>query len=265
MASVKKFKSEIGDDIYNNRVNEYADKKDVEAAIKVCDACNQLQFCHEPGPCTRSDKSKFTNYNSKQISEIASAINKDIIEKIISDAKSSAVKSDAPVNDRLAAALDKISDVLDQRRPVHSQVSKVKVPPTWAKETFSDYKAEVEAWESAHPGDIFSKYSDLLTELKRNKNKPGLSDYVSTIVVERTRVDKSVESILKVLQERYELTKKEKFENLISELKNFKPSKSESGENIYSQIERLQTQFEYLEVEKNMNYFLGTFFCESII
>ena len=115
MASVKKFKSEIGDDTYNNRVNEYADKKDVEAAIKVCDACNQLQFCHEPGPCTRSEKSKFTNYNSKQISEIASAINKDIIEKIISDAKSSAVKSDAPVNDRLAAALDKISDVLDQR------------------------------------------------------------------------------------------------------------------------------------------------------
>ena len=81
-----------------------------------------------------------------------------------------------------------------------------------------------------------------------------MSDYVSTIVVERTRVDKSVGSILKVLQERYELTKKEKFENLISDLKNFKPSKGESGENIYSQIERLQTQFEYLEVEKNMNY-----------
>ena len=259
MASVKKFKSEIGDDIYKNRVNEYAAKKDVEAAIKVCDACEQLQFCHEPGPCTRSDKSKFTNYDSKQISEIASAINKDIIEKIISDAKSSSTKSDEPVHDRLAAALDKISEVLDQRRPVHSQVTKVKVPPTWAKESYTDYKAEVEAWESAHPGDDFSKYSELLTELKRNKTKPGLSDYVSTIVVERTRDEKSVGTILKVLQEKYELTKKEKFENLISDFKNFKPGRSESGESIYSQIERLVTQFEYLKIKKNMNYFLSIF------
>ena len=260
MASIKQFKSEIGISVYNKKVNEYAEKKDVEAAIKICDACNQLQFCHEPGPCTRSEKSsKFSNFDSEQISEIARGINKDIIEKIISDAKLSAIKSDEPVNDRLAAALDKISDVLGQRQPVHSQVTKVKVPPTWAKETFADYKVEVEAWESAHPGDDFAKYSEFLTELKRNKTKSGLSDFVSTIVVERTRLNKSVKSILKVLQEKYELTKKEKFENLISDFKNFKPGKSDSGESIYSQIERLQAQFENLEIEKNFNYFLDTF------
>ena len=91
---------------------------------------------------------------------------------------------------------------MDQRSTVPSQVTKVKVPPVWVKETFGDYKEEVLAWEKAHPGDDFTKYSDFLNDLKRNKSKPGLSDYVSTTVVDKTRQVKTVSAILTALQDK---------------------------------------------------------------
>ena len=99
---------------------------------------------------------------------------------------------------RLAEALDKIASVLSQQRP--SQLTKVKPPPTWAAESFTDYKAEVDSWEQAHPGEEFVKYSEFLNELKRNKTKTGLSDYVSTIVIDKTRKNKTVQSLLDALR-----------------------------------------------------------------
>ena len=140
----------------------------------------------------------------------------------------------------LADAFKRLADVLENQKQAPTQVTKVKIPPTWAKESFSDYKAEVEAWEVAHPGDDYTKYSEFLNELKRNKTRTGLSDYVSTVVVERTRINKTVKNILDELEEKYELTKKEKFEDLINEIKNFKPSKTDSGEKIFGKIENIQ-------------------------
>ena len=225
MTPVNKFKSDVGEDFYRQKVNEFAVLKDVGTAIKDCDTCGRIQFCHGPGPCTRLAKTNSeteTKFDNDQLSEIKSEINRDIIKEIIRLERHSVTKSEEPnFNERLASALDKISAVLDQGRP--SQMTKVKAPPTWPKESFADYKDEVEAWEAAHPGDTFAKYSEFLNELKKNKSKPGLSDYVSTIVVEKTRVNKNVSSILKALGQKYELTKKEKFENLISSLKSLKP------------------------------------------
>ena len=126
-----------------------------------------------------------------------------------------------------------------------SQVTKVKVPPTWAKESFRDYKAEVEAWERAHPGDEYTKYSEFINELKRNKIRAGLSDYVSTVVVDKTRNSKTVKDILEALENKYELTKKEKFENLVEMIKKFKPNKNESGKQILSQIEKIENELTF--------------------
>ena len=56
MTTINKFKNEIGDEFYNQRVTEFATNKDIEGAIKICDNCEQLQFCHRPGVCKRSDK-----------------------------------------------------------------------------------------------------------------------------------------------------------------------------------------------------------------
>ena len=187
MTPINKFKSEVGEDLYRQRVTAFAAEKNIAGAIKICDNCGQLQLCHNPGPCKRSDKSE-SKFSDEQMSQLIHAVNEDIVREII--------KSDSPsTNDKLATALEKISEVLEKRSPVSSQVvTKVKLPPSWAKESFADYKDEVEAWESAHPGDNFQKYSEFINELKKNKSKAGLSDYVSEIVIEKTRVNKTVSS-----------------------------------------------------------------------
>ena len=139
----------------------------------------------------------------------------------------------------------------------------MKIPPTWAKESFTDYKADVEAWGVAHPGDDYTKYSEFLNELKRNKTRAGLSDYVSTVVVDRTRGNKTVKNILDEWEDKYELTKKEKFEDLINKIKNFKPNKADSGENIFGNIEKIQVEFRNLDIKSNLNYFLATLFVKE--
>ena len=85
--TLKKFKNDVGEDFYKQKVKEYAKDKNVEAAMKLCDNCGELEFCHKPGPCKRSDKGE-NKLSEAQLSEIRQAINRDIIAEIIEDAKS---------------------------------------------------------------------------------------------------------------------------------------------------------------------------------
>ena len=121
----------------------------------------------------------------------------------------------------------------------------------------------MEAWERAHPGDEYTKYSEFINELKRNKIRAGLSDYVSTVVVDKTRNSKTVKDILEALENKYELTKKEKFENLVEMIKKFKPNKNESGKQILSQIEKIENEFDILSIKDNLKYFLATLFVKE--
>ena len=187
MQVAKKFKRDMGDALYDKKIKEFAANKDVEAAVRLCTTCNQLQFDHKSGPCTRSEKTESVKYSSEEISYIIIAINKDVVSSIIDNAKTDFINdseniksttspsvigscdSDIQKNsDKLAEALSKIAIVLTQQQQVPHQVTKVKPPPTWAGESFDDYKAEVQAWEQAHPGETFTKYAEFLNELKRN-------------------------------------------------------------------------------------------------
>ena len=87
MSVAKKFKREMGDALYDQKIKEFAANKDVEAAVRLCTTCKQLQFNHTPGPCTRSEKSESVKYSSEEISEIIIAINKDVVSAIIDNAK----------------------------------------------------------------------------------------------------------------------------------------------------------------------------------
>ena len=51
-----KFKSDIDEDIYKETVSEYARVKNIGYALKVCQNYGDLQICHRPGGCKRSDK-----------------------------------------------------------------------------------------------------------------------------------------------------------------------------------------------------------------
>ena len=127
-----------------------------------------------------------------------SGISKDVVDTIIENTKAELhasnldAESSLGKNESLAAAFNNLADVLKQQRHTPSHVTKVKIPPVWVKESFLDFKSEVLAWEKSHPGDDYSKYCELINELKRNKVKVGLSDYVSTVVIEKTRSDKTV-------------------------------------------------------------------------
>ena len=57
--------------------------------------------------------------------------------------------------------------------------------------------------------------------MKRNKSKPGLSDFVSTAIVEKTQQNKTVASILLVPKEKYDLSKSEKYEKLLNLMSSF--------------------------------------------
>ena len=68
------------------RVSEYTRVKNIVNALKVFDNCEDLEFCHKPGVCKRSDKVD-RNLKEEQLDEIKQCINHDIIEEIIAKAK----------------------------------------------------------------------------------------------------------------------------------------------------------------------------------
>ena len=250
-------------DNYSKKIELLAKSKDVKSVSKVCESCSQLEFDHRPGACTRSANSDKEKYTPEQIAEIVAGVSQDVLDAIMDNSKVEMQSSLSNVqtfgsSETLASAFNNLAEVLKLQRQTPAQVTKVKIPPVWIKESFSDFKAEVTSWEKAHPGDEYTKYCELLNELKRNKVRAGLSDYVSTVIIEKTRDVKTVSEILKLLEDKYELSKKEKFENLVSKLKSFKPSKNESGEQILVLMEKLDREFQSLELGKNLYYFLVT-------
>ena len=83
MPGFKQFKSEMGDQLYDQKVKQYAANKEVESAVRLCETCGQLQFCHKSGPCTRSEKDNTAKYKSEEIIDISAAINKDKLLKLL--------------------------------------------------------------------------------------------------------------------------------------------------------------------------------------
>ena len=95
------------------------------------------------------------------------------------------------------------------------RVTNVKQPPVWKKQTFMDYKEQVQHWMKHNTGDAYSQYQDFINELQKNINIKGLEEYMSTIVIPMTKNTQNVDAVLKYLEEKYEITEWEKFGNLI--------------------------------------------------
>ena len=81
------------------------------------------------------------------------------------------------------------------------QVTNVKQPPVWKKQTFMDYKQQVQNWKQHNSGDDYSKYQDFINELQKNNNIKGLEEYMSTVVIPMTKNDQTVDAVLKYLEE----------------------------------------------------------------
>ena len=66
MTSFEEFKDNMGDE-YMKKVKVIADSKNISAVTKLCGTCNQLEFDHKPGPCTRLSKSSLSQLKIFQI------------------------------------------------------------------------------------------------------------------------------------------------------------------------------------------------------
>ena len=76
MTKFNKFKADMGDE-YDKKVKEIAKSQELHRASKVCRSCNQLEFDHRAGSCTRLGKSATTKYTPEEIEEISNEIVKE--------------------------------------------------------------------------------------------------------------------------------------------------------------------------------------------
>ena len=79
MTTINKFKREIGEDFYDEKIATYAKDKNIAGAVKVCDTCGHLEFSHKAGPCKRSDQSA-QQLTEVELGQVKQAINEDIIK-----------------------------------------------------------------------------------------------------------------------------------------------------------------------------------------
>ena len=234
------------------KIIEYASSKDIAGAVTQCKTCNKLAFFHDPGPCSRS---KAEQEDLEDIDVMKNCILNEIMEeRMRGDSKG----KDTDVVESLVEALKKVVNV----KP--AQITKTKKPPVWNKETFEDFKIEVEAWDNSHNGDEYVKYDELMEKLKENKNIKGLAEFACTVLIQRTREKKNVKEVLKILEEKYALTRREKFEQIIEKIKRFQDSSEKKGLELWENFQKIEAMCEKMEVEKNFKYFLAILFSKKL-
>ena len=67
-----------------------------------------------------------------------------------------------------------------------------------------------------------------------------------------------------MLKEKYDLSKSEKYKNLFDMMCSFKPGKNDTGENVFSKIEQIETEFEILKISDNIVFFGYIYYEENI-
>ena len=209
--AITKLKNSLGDG-YENKLDETVKSGNIYDVLQECKQCKQLMFYHPKGACTRSDKENALIFDDNSLEELKVDINRDLKNKIKNIGNMDTM---IKIYENQQKIFEKIID--DKSGIKRSfQVTNVKQPPVWKKQTFMDYKQQVQNWKQHNSGDDYSKYQDFINELQKNNNIKGLEEYMSTVVIPMTKNDQTVDAVLKYLEEKYEITEWEKFTELIS-------------------------------------------------
>ena len=166
-------------------------------------------FYHSEGACTHSDKDNALIFDQNSLEELKIAINADVKSKIKNIGSMDTMMKIFENQQKIFEKL--IDDKSGSKRSF--QVTNVKQPPVWKKQTFVDYKQQVENWKQHKTGDEYSKYQDFINELQKKSNIRGLEEYMSTVVIPMTKNDQTVDAVLKYLEEKYDTTE---WKNLLS-------------------------------------------------
>ena len=97
MKDFEKYKADMGDD-YEYKVKQIAKSKDVQDVNKVFPVCDQLEFDHKPGPCTRANKVENSKYSADQIAEIKEHVMNDVVQAIIEETKANLIENEQNIN-----------------------------------------------------------------------------------------------------------------------------------------------------------------------
>ena len=250
--AINKLKEILGEN-YDIKIELAAKNGDMYDVLQQCTSCNQLMFYHPEGACTRSDSENKIIFDEKSLDELKISLNGDIKKKI----------KDLGSMDTLMKLMDNQQKFFEKMFANNSgvcsknaiQITNVKQPPVWKKQNFIDYKEQVLNWKNHNTGDDYAQYQDFINELQKNNNIKGLEEYMSTIVIPMTKSSQNVDSVLKYLEEKYEITEWEKFGNLIDSM-DFKVDKSLGAESVLSKIDKIITEVKSLKLNNKINYFM---------
>ena len=150
-----------------------------------------------------------------------------------------------------------LNDNKEKKTVTTTQITKAKPPPIWIGEDFERFKAEVEAWDHNNTDSTVTKYSDLIESIKRNKNiKENVINVIQDTTIEIG--DKSVEKVMKILDEKYRKTTIEKTKDVLKEILEFEMKKDETFEEYWDRCEILITKCKKEKVNEKFYYMMST-------
>ena len=143
-----------------------------------------------------------------------------------------------------------------EKKAITTQITKAKPPPIWIGEDFERFKAEVEAWDHNNTDPTMTKYSDLIESLKKNKNIK--ENDINVILDNATEIgDKSVEKVIKILEEKYRKTTIEKTKDILKDILEFEMKKEETFEEYWDRCEILITKCKREKVNEKFYYMMS--------
>jgi hypothetical protein len=107
---------------------------------------------------------------------------------------------------------DAVLKLVERDKTGSIQVSKARFPPTWIGGDFDRWKTDVLAWTKNNKDDEYTKSQDLIESLKKN---PKVKQYVIDVLIDSTKVVKTVEKILELMAAKFARTAPERLRDCL--------------------------------------------------
>ena len=179
-------------------------------------------------------------------------------DRIVHNDKES-VKKDKDMEDMAKIFAGVMKEVLKDKtenKPMTTQITKAKPPPIWIGGDFERFKDEIEAWDKNNTDSTMTKYADLIESHKKNKN---IKENDINVILDNGREigDKSVEKVIKILEEKYKKTTVEKTKEILKDILEFKMKKEETFEEYWDRCEILITKCKREKVNEKFYYMMS--------
>ena len=141
-------------------------------------------------------------------------------------------------------------NVLQKQRP----------PPIYGKDLpFEDYVDLLNEWDLGNIDPEATKQHAIIDNLQKNNNRSAEAAYLSANS-SRLKSDRTVQNLILILKEKFELSEEQKFDNLVKRMLNFKP---DSKEDLLTEGDRVAAQWKDLKINEKQHYFIRRWITEK--